>query len=210
MIFFSSDHHFGHFNIIGYCNRPFKNIDHMNESLVEYWNETVSPNDVVYYLGDLAMNQYKAKQYITRCNGRKILISGNHDKCWKGQDKWIDFYKNECGFIEVFPRGVFPRAIIRWDNGIDFTGLHIRLSHLPYDAHDERYHEYMPVEDGTGIDMLLHGHRHSTPDKAMTVAKNGIWCYDVGVDCNNYRPVSETEIINKFVSYKRAEHGIID
>jgi calcineurin-like phosphoesterase family protein len=54
-IFFTSDHHFGHENIIRYCNRPFTSVQQMNEIMILRWNGAVLPEDEVYYLGDFAM-----------------------------------------------------------------------------------------------------------------------------------------------------------
>lgn len=56
MIFFSSDSHFGHTNVIKLSNRPFKDINHMNESLVANWNSVVGSEDIVYYIGDFSLN----------------------------------------------------------------------------------------------------------------------------------------------------------
>lgn len=78
MIYFSSDHHFGHRNIIKFCKRPFTDVDHMDAMLIKYWNETVMPDDVVYYLGDFQISDDPDK-YLPRLNGHKILIKGNHD-----------------------------------------------------------------------------------------------------------------------------------
>ena len=78
--YFSSDFHFGHKNIIRYEKRPFKDVHHMNESLVRNWNRTVRKGDLVYFLGDLA---FKNKKYwARRLNGRKFFVRGNHDKKW--------------------------------------------------------------------------------------------------------------------------------
>ena len=55
MIFFTSDHHFYHTNIIKYCQRPFQSVEEMNEVMVERWNAVVGKNDTVYYLGDLEL-----------------------------------------------------------------------------------------------------------------------------------------------------------
>ncbi|MBX3075784.1 hypothetical protein KF707_22435 [Candidatus Obscuribacterales bacterium] len=52
---FTSDHHFGHTNIIKYCNRPFNSVAHMNALMEVDWNSIVAPEDTVYYLGDFAM-----------------------------------------------------------------------------------------------------------------------------------------------------------
>lgn len=51
-IFFTSDHHFGHANIIKFSNRPFSNVEEMNEELIKRWNEKVSSEDEVSYIGD--------------------------------------------------------------------------------------------------------------------------------------------------------------
>ena len=51
-IWFTSDLHLGHGNIIKYCNRPFKDIEHMNRALIDNWNSRVKLNDVVFHVGD--------------------------------------------------------------------------------------------------------------------------------------------------------------
>jgi calcineurin-like phosphoesterase family protein len=77
-VFLISDTHFGHTNIIKYCDRPFASADDMDEALVENWNATVGPYDKVYHLGDVAMS-HKKLPILERLNGTKILIKGNHD-----------------------------------------------------------------------------------------------------------------------------------
>ena len=51
-IWLTADTHFFHHNVIRYCNRPYENVDQMNESLIETWNECIKPDDLVYHLGD--------------------------------------------------------------------------------------------------------------------------------------------------------------
>ena len=53
MIFFTADTHFGHENVIWMCERPYRDIDEMNEVMISAWNERVSGNDTVYIVGDL-------------------------------------------------------------------------------------------------------------------------------------------------------------
>ena len=78
---FTSDHHFGHKNIIKYCNRPFDSVEDMNRGLVSLWNETVAPEDTTYVIGDVFLCKTKLiRETINKLNGYKILIMGNHDK----------------------------------------------------------------------------------------------------------------------------------
>lgn len=77
-VFITSDTHFGHANIIKYANRPFESVEEMNEALVENWNSVVKQGDKVYHLGDVTMNS-KSLDIMSRLNGRKVLIKGNHD-----------------------------------------------------------------------------------------------------------------------------------
>lgn len=80
-IFYTSDHHWGHTNIIKYQNRPFKDIDHMNETLIANWNSVVGVHDTVYHLGDFAlMPPDKIVALRTRLNGNIHIIWGNHDR----------------------------------------------------------------------------------------------------------------------------------
>lgn len=79
--FFISDTHFGHRNILSFCDRPWSTVDDMNEGLIDLWNETVKPGDVVYHLGDFSFikGTPKNKDIFDRLNGQKFLVLGNHD-----------------------------------------------------------------------------------------------------------------------------------
>ncbi len=79
---FTSDLHFGHSNIIKYCERPFKDATEMDAVLIEKWNERVAPKDLVIVLGDFAWQKDYAeikKRYIDNLNGIILLVRGNHD-----------------------------------------------------------------------------------------------------------------------------------
>lgn len=80
-VFLVSDTHFSHKNIINFEPkvRIFNNIQEHDEALVQYWNETVKPDDVVYHLGDVVFAK-TGFDYVKRLNGRKKLILGNHDR----------------------------------------------------------------------------------------------------------------------------------
>ncbi len=80
-IWFTSDFHFGHKNIIRYCNRPFENVDDMNSGLIDIWNKTVCSNDVVYHIGDFAFGKKQfIEEILKKLNGKIIFLLGNHDK----------------------------------------------------------------------------------------------------------------------------------
>lgn len=95
-IFFTSDTHFGHANIIKYCNRPFADVTEMDEQMTARWNAKVKPGDVVYHIGDfsLAKDASLIQNYAKALNGQIHLILGNHDQ------KRVQFLK---GFADVKP-----------------------------------------------------------------------------------------------------------
>lgn len=98
-IYVCSDLHLDHKNIIQYCNRPYASVEEMNEALINNWNSVVKENDTVFFLGDFCLG--KKEDIISfgkRLNGRKILITGNHDHASKITYKeagFISIYKNE-------------------------------------------------------------------------------------------------------------------
>ena len=83
-VFLTSDTHFGHSGVCHFTNkdgskmRPWTDPDEMDEEMVKRWNETVRPNDKVYHCGDVVINR-KALKIMSRLNGDKVLIRGNHD-----------------------------------------------------------------------------------------------------------------------------------
>jgi len=78
--YFTADSHFGHNNILTYCDRPFKDIEHMNEEIIRRWNSRVTSDDIVFHLGDFSMMGGAVSKYLERLNGHIIWIKGNHDK----------------------------------------------------------------------------------------------------------------------------------
>lgn len=86
MTFFTSDQHFGHFNIIRLCSRPFGTVEEMDEALLSKWNAKVKADDIVYILGDLFFRAAKIEPILKALNGRKHLIVGNHDHTWMKGD----------------------------------------------------------------------------------------------------------------------------
>lgn len=80
--FVTSDHHFGHKNIIHLCHRPFDSLYQMDEYMISQWNSVVGQNDTVIHLGDLFFKGGKGycRAIRARLNGNILLIAGNHDK----------------------------------------------------------------------------------------------------------------------------------
>lgn len=78
-VWFTSDTHYGHANIIRFCNRPYSDVQEMNNSLIENYNALVKPSDTVYILGDFCFSR-NPDAIFNRLNGNKHLILGNHDR----------------------------------------------------------------------------------------------------------------------------------
>ncbi|MEZ3118134.1 metallophosphoesterase [Halobaculum sp. MBLA0147] len=76
-----SDHHFGHANIVEYCDRPFNSVGEMDRTLVERHFEVVDPGDTVVHLGDIAMDMRDGHEVVDRMEalGVDLLVQGNHD-----------------------------------------------------------------------------------------------------------------------------------
>ena len=159
-VFFTSDTHFWHTNILKYCNRPFKSVEEMNETLILNWNKTVPENGTVFHLGDFCFcGPTKAKEILNQLNGQIILVKGNHD-----YDSTLKL------FDEVYPQ-----------LHINIENKSIYLNHFPFASFPDNCFQ-------------LFGHIHSN---SGIYSKNQ---YDVGVDNNNYKPVSwkQIEEINKW------------
>ena len=84
-VFLVSDTHFGHAGVCRFTRndgvtklRPWDNADEMDEFMIKAWNERVRPTDKVYHLGDVVINR-KSLKILSRLNGDKVLIRGNHD-----------------------------------------------------------------------------------------------------------------------------------
>ena len=84
-VFLTSDTHFGHAGVCRFTEadgvtkiRPWTDPDEMDEEMIKRWNATVRPNDKVYHLGDVVINR-KSLNTLSRLNGDKVLIRGNHD-----------------------------------------------------------------------------------------------------------------------------------
>ena len=173
--FFTSDTHFGHANIIKLNNRPFSNVEEMNEKLVENWNSVVSDNDTVFHLGDFAFGGSTLwNSIIPRLKGKIYLIIGNHDR------------KNlRQGYMDKFV-AVVPQMQIQIEK------KSIYLNHYPFLCYGGTYRN---PEDTV---WQLFGHVHSGPGSTGADVERLKYLfptqYDVGVDNNDYKPVSFQQI----------------
>ena len=78
-VFFTSDLHFGHQNILKFCNRPWETTEEMDKALIENWNSVVGKDDIVFDLGDFAFApNWRWKEILSQLNGKHYLILGNH------------------------------------------------------------------------------------------------------------------------------------
>jgi calcineurin-like phosphoesterase family protein len=182
MIFFSSDHHFSHLNIIKYCQRPFQSAEEMNEEMVRRWNTVVMPQDTIYYLGDFSLAKNAVTLFAPRMNGEKFLIMGNHDACHPCHKK------KALPARQVYSDAGFKSLELEWT--LEIAGQQVLLSHMPYLSEEEspeykmRHKEFRPTNRGQ---WLLHGHIH---EKWKTKEK----MINVGVDVWDFFPVPITEI----------------
>jgi calcineurin-like phosphoesterase family protein len=101
-VFFTSDTHFFHKNIIEYCNRQFENSHEMNKTLIQNWNSTVPKDGIVFHLGDVSLTAKRQEliNVLDQLNGDKYLIIGNHEadalkfttNQWKGIYDILEIY----------------------------------------------------------------------------------------------------------------------
>lgn len=171
MKYYTADLHLFHTNMIKYENRPFRNATEMNEAIIKAWNEKVKPQDEVYILGDFGFcTGEEANACLTRMNGRKYLIKGNHDK-----------FLNDTNF---------NRSLFGWirDYFVVYDGNDkVVLCHYPIAVWDCEHHGA----------LHFYGHVHSNTDNrhpALAYLKNA---YNVGVDMIGYAPLSLQEIRNR-------------
>ena len=167
MLWFTSDLHLGHENIIRFTGRPWATAAEMNEALIDNINACVKPGDTLYILGDVSFRAgfKNVAETVGRIACRHVrLIRGNHD----GDVPEEGFFEAVRDYEEVKYHGrklcLMHYPLLTW-NGIYYGSIH------------------------------LHGHIHSQGDEynRRNLAQ-GYLRYDVGVDANGYRPVSFTEI----------------
>jgi len=169
-IYFTSDWHLSHENIIQYSGRPFRNAREMDEALLTLHNETVRPQDHVYNLGDVTMlrgsGAHRIERLLERFNGHKRLLLGNHDHC---SAQW---------YLRFFEK---VKAVNVLDN--------ILFTHIP--VHPSSLGRFV---------ANVHGHTHTQPDypahRRINVDNHVTWVpwINVCVEKTDYRPIHLDEV----------------
>lgn len=174
-IFFTSDTHFQHINIIKYCRRPFKDIEENDEEIIRRWNKKIPEDGTVFHLGDVAFgDSKKVDKILKRLNGKIYLIIGNHD--------WRRIVNEHAWRFEIMTQQINMKIGKR----------HIILNHYPMLTFSGAWR-------GTDATYQLFGHVHTSPytDEGLDQQRMKYLFtsqYDVGVDNNNFTPVSWTEV----------------
>ena len=165
---FSSDHHFGHENIIRFCKRPFKSVGAMNFEMTRRWKYIVAPRDTVYYPGDFAMGDVEAcPKFCGRLHGTKNLVRGNHEK---GYERML-----AVGFAEVLENVV-----------VEIDGTRVWMNHYPTDNSVDHRGYVRPNAPGP-YDIAVCGHIH----QKWKVKDR---CVNVGVDVWDFKPISLADV----------------
>ena len=164
---FTADTHFGHENVIQYCQRPFASATEMDEQLIENWNNSVESNDIIYHLGDFTLfRKEPAEVYFQRLYGRIHIIPGGHDHRWLGRQT---YHSRSNHPVLILP----PLHTIKVSTSeVDKPQL-IVLCHYSLRVWDRSHYG----------SWHLYGHSHGN----LAALGNSL---DVGVDCWDYRPIS--------------------
>jgi len=170
MLWFFSDPHFWHANIIRYSNRPYRNVDEMNDAIIENTNALVGENDELFCLGDWAMyggrghERQIASDLLRRFRCRRIhLVFGNHDK---PRREIAPAFTSANDMMEIkVPDGGNRQSIV--------------LCHYALRVWNKSHHG----------SWHLYGHSHgSLTDDPHSLS------FDVGVDCHDYKPISYDQV----------------
>ncbi len=184
-VFFTADTHFGNRSLIHYCGRPFKDAQEMEQELIRRWNETVPEDGVVFHLGDFAHGPAGHwSEILQQLNGTIHLIAGNHD------------------MTTAKKMGLENFSSVRQQRFIEVDGQKIYLNHYPFLCYGGSYDNV----------WQLFGHVHSGPRANTGLDHPRLRMlyplqYDVGVDNNDYRPVSFAEVRERIEAQVRMASG---
>lgn len=177
--FYIADTHFGHFNIIKHCHRPFGMLEQMDTTLIQNWNKVVSDKDTVYILGDIAFSKgaKEPAEYLRQLRGKKIIIVGNHD---------YDISKNRTKYLKSkLVEGIYDYLEIK--DTLNGESKKLILSHYPMV-------EWNGFFRGS---IHLYGHIHNNVDNnAYHIMRNITNAYNVGADILNFTPQTLENVIS--------------
>lgn len=177
-LFFTSDTHFFHKNIITYCNRPFKNVFEMNEEIIKKWNEKIPEDGIVFHIGDVSLTAIPKvlNDLLHRLNGAKYLIIGNHEKDALGKEYIREHWKGIYDIAEIFVD----------DEEITYKKQHIIMCHYPMLTWNASHRG----------SWQLFGHVHGGLSNKGIIQHHPAQM-DIGVDTNNFNPYSYQEVKEK-------------
>lgn len=182
-LFFTSDTHWGHFNISKYCHRPFNSRSEMDNALIDNWNKVVPQDGIVVHCGDFMLpHKEDIKEYekiLKKLNGNILLCRGNHDRIP----------------LSIEPQGkliaVVDIAMVYADK------VKIMASHYPMLAYPADYQVFGHIHTlSNGICYGIDGDVNNRMRKTQ---------YDVGVDQNGYKPVSYWQLCDIFRNKAKEE-----
>lgn len=188
MIWFLSDPHFFHKNVIRLCDRPFVNMHEMHEFMIQEWNKRIKSNEKIYVLGDFAFSGWTlTKKILDRLNGHKILILGNHDLAAHKMLAAGFQEVHENIFIEIGAQKKVFLSHFPFHPMTSYSNKYgVVTAEYPWEKVDKRYMHKRIVDDGEI--WLLHGHVHGA------WRQNGRQI-NVGVDVWDFKPVPHTKIL---------------
>ena len=178
-VFFISDFHMFHSNVLKFDNRPFKDIHEMHHEIETRWNSVVGSNDIVIFLGDLDFAKSREKDYVKgivySLNGTTHIVLGNHDK--RKDIEAIGKFETISDYLEVSIKHIQDNKVI--------TSLFCCMHYPLFQWNKKHFGSFM-----------VHGHSHTMCNDSELHKNNKI----IDVSCNgiNYTPISYTEIIDKF------------
>ena len=176
MTYFTSDQHFGHFNIIRLSHRPFASADEMDETMIAKWNAKVKADDTIYVLGDLFFRSANVEPILNRLNGSKHLVLGNHDHSWTGRVRLADYFES-----------------VQTMKEIDVCGAPATLCHYPMLSYPQARRGYM-----------IYGHIHNnTGDDYWPLIMRRPRMLNAGVDVNGFEPVTFEELVSNNAAFRQ-------
>ena len=176
-IFFTSDMHFGHEGIIQFAGRPYQSVGQMDAALIESWNKTIPVDGLTFVLGDIGFtDKSRIVEIFDRLNGQKILIRGNHD----------NNYKEET-LSRIFEE-IHDLLYLRVTDGMSQKFYYMVLCHYPM----------LDWQSSFRGSWQLFGHLHTRGLDEFATLGTRLFAqqYDVGVDNNNFTPISFYEVKN--------------